>query len=111
MDAIAKAYNENESVTVLNDTVTGAAGDDTVKGGTGRDTAVYAGDLANFTVVQVGDTIVITDATGAEGIDTVSSVELFVFAGESFTLAELLGPPTDFVSGPALEFGQQYQIA
>ncbi|WP_222872435.1 hypothetical protein [Hankyongella ginsenosidimutans] len=92
-----------------NDTLTGGAGNDSLDGGTGRDTASFAGDLSNFDIAQVGTSIVVTDLTGAEGVDTVSNVEQFAFAGVVYSVNSLVGPAT--ISGLVYEFGQSHQIA
>ncbi len=92
-----------------NDTLTGGAGNDSLDGGTGRDTASFAGDLSNFDIARVGTSIVVTDLTGAEGVDTVSNVEQFAFAGVVYNVNDLVDPAT--ISGLVYEFGQQHQIA
>ncbi|WP_425459727.1 hypothetical protein [Hankyongella ginsenosidimutans] len=92
-----------------NDTLTGGAGNDSLDGGTGRDTASFAGDLSNFDIAQVGTSIVVTDLTGTEGVDTVSNVEQFAFAGVVYSVNSLVGPAT--ISGLVYEFGQSHQIA
>jgi hypothetical protein len=42
---------------------------------------VYAGASSNFTLVSNGPTITVTDNTGAEGVDTVTSAERLRFNG------------------------------
>ncbi|CAN1548371.1 An_peroxidase_bacterial_2 domain containing protein [Sphingomonadaceae bacterium] len=70
-----------------NDTITGGAGNDTITGGAGTDTAAYAGASSNFTLNSNGTTITVTDNTGAEGVDTVNTVETLRFNGVNHTIA------------------------
>lgn len=64
-----------------NDTLNGGAGDDRLDGGAGSDTAVYAGAAANFALGSSGSNLIVTDLTGAEGTDTLSTIETLRFAG------------------------------
>ncbi|TXG82321.1 MAG: calcium-binding protein, partial [Sphingomonadales bacterium] len=104
-----EAGNDTLGGGASNDTLTGGAGNDSLDGGTGRDTASFAGDLANFDIARVGTSIVVTDLTGAEGVDTVSNVEQFAFAGVVYSVNSLVGTAT--ISGLVYEFGQSHQIA
>lgn len=67
------------------DMIAGGAGDDDIDGGTGTDTAVYAGDLSDYSFsfgvgeITVTDTVT-SGAHGDEGTDTVTGVEQFQFA-------------------------------
>ncbi|MEP3892106.1 MAG: hypothetical protein ABJN69_16735 [Hellea sp.] len=64
-----------------NDTITGGEGDDNIQGGNGIDTAVYAGNEADYTVVTNPDgTRTITDNVGDEGTDTLGGIEFLQFA-------------------------------
>ncbi|MGL3820502.1 peroxidase family protein [Sphingopyxis sp. R3-92] len=68
-----------------NDTLTGGAGNDSVVGDGGNDVAVFAGPIGNFSFNTVGTSIVVTDNTGAEGVDTVSNnVETLRFNGANY---------------------------
>ena len=67
-----------------NDSLSGGAGNDTLIGGTGTDTAVYTGAARNFTLDSNGATITVTDNTGAEGVDTLTSVETIQFGGVGY---------------------------
>jgi serralysin len=63
-----------------NDVLTGAAGNDQLAGGDGRDTAVYAGAHDGYLLDRTGNAMTVTDKSGAEGVDTVTGVERFVFS-------------------------------
>jgi hypothetical protein len=80
------------------DTLTGNGGDDAIDGGTGLDTAVYAGDYADYTIIVTGSgpeavITVIDDRPGSpDGTDTLTNVERLRFADRTvnplgFTLA------------------------
>ena len=95
------------------DTLTGGAGDDTIDGGLGTDTAVWDGDLSDFTVVYNSgtDTFTITDTdTGDgldEGTDTVTGVEIFRFNGVDYTHAQLVNEAANQgrPSAPSIDSG------
>lgn len=84
-----------------NDTLMGGAGDDVIDGGAGVNTALYAGNRADYTIEtnQTTRVTTVTDnrAGGAnEGTDTVTNVATLQFADIGYTV-DL--PP---LSGPAL---------
>ncbi|MEL6979362.1 MAG: cadherin domain-containing protein [Pseudomonadota bacterium] len=63
-----------------NDTLTGGAGNDTLDGGDGADVAVFSGAFADYTITESGGTFtVVHDSGGADGTDTVTSIETFRF--------------------------------
>lgn len=92
-----------------NDILFGGAGDDILLGGTGRDTARFLGAFENFAITRNGASIVVTDLAGAEGVDTLSNIEQFEFAGVIYAVSAVV--PLNASAGAALEFGQHYQIA
>lgn len=69
-----------------NDTLYGGAGNDTLRGGSNTDTAVYVGAARNFTMDRVGTTTTVTDLTDAEGVDTLTDVEILQFDGIDYTV-------------------------
>jgi hypothetical protein len=86
-----------------NDTLTGGTGNDTLRGGTGVDTAVYDGDLADYTVgytPAVGGFITSFGSVtgGPDGDDTLSSVERLQF--DDVTLE--LSAPVQLFNGSTL---------
>ena len=58
----------------------GNAGDDALFGGGGFDMAVYGGDFADYILSALSGVFTIDDTTGADGTDTATDVERFVFA-------------------------------
>lgn len=86
--------------TTANDTLYDTSGNDSLDGGTGIDIANYTGNLANFTFAQSGTGFIVTDTTGAEGVDTLTNIERLQFADKKLAL-DLL--PTQS-AGQALEF-------
>ncbi|MEM9427952.1 MAG: hypothetical protein AAGA32_00440 [Pseudomonadota bacterium] len=81
--------------------MTGGAGDDALVGGAGIETAVWAGDLADFTITYDGatDTFTVTDTNAGDGLDegtdTVTGVEFFSFNGAVYTKSEILALAAD----------------
>ena len=73
--------------TSANDTLRGNAGDDRINGGAGEDTAVFGGlsSFYNFSELSDGTLRV----QGSDGIDVLSSVEIFQFSNGSFRRSEL----------------------
>ena len=83
-------YNDNWIAgTSHADTLYGLAGDDTffgdggndlIDGGEGDDQANLAGSLSNYTFVRQADgSVVVTDTTGIDGIDTMKNIEAVYF--------------------------------
>lgn len=69
------------------DTVMGGAGDDVLFGNDGDDTAKYEGSIFNFTwETGKGNSLVVTDATGAEGTDTLKHFENLAFGDYTLDL-------------------------
>jgi Ca2+-binding RTX toxin-like protein len=65
----------------------GGAGNDTINGGGGIDLATYVGARADYNVVFDNGILTLTDnVAGRDGVDTVSEVERFDFAGVFYVL-------------------------
>ncbi|RXK88461.1 DUF11 domain-containing protein [Chlorobaculum sp. 24CR] len=79
----------NDTIEALggNDTITGGAGDDSIDGGACDDTAVFSGEYSNYIIsYDAGtDTYQVIDTSGADGTDSVTDVENFAFANETFS--------------------------
>ncbi|HWV59574.1 MAG TPA: peroxidase family protein [Sphingopyxis sp.] len=60
-----------------NDTLTGGAGNDSIAGNAGNDTVVFSGPIGNYNIETVGTALVVTDNTGADGVDTVNNTGAF----------------------------------
>ncbi|MBL8707342.1 MAG: hypothetical protein JNM30_21010, partial [Rhodospirillales bacterium] len=99
-----------------NDTFQGSAGNDTIVGNGGTDTALYSGARSNFQVTQAsnGD-VTVRDLAGGEGVDLLQGVERVSFAGQSFSVAELLAPApanaAPVVSAPNASIGAGQSVA
>jgi Ca2+-binding RTX toxin-like protein len=63
-----------------NDVLNGEAGNDQLAGGAGLDTAVYAGARDGYLLNQTSAGMIVTDKSGADGVDTVTGVERYVFS-------------------------------
>ncbi len=72
-----------------NDTLQGGAGDDNLSGGSGDDTAVFTGNLADYTIVTGADgRIAVTDLqAGRDGIDMLYGIGHLQFADQTVHLA------------------------
>ncbi|MDO3435522.1 metal-binding protein [Rhizobium sp. CBN3] len=68
-----------------NDKLTGGAGDDEIDGGDGTDTAVFAGNFADYSLAQENFNNVVTSAL--EGTDTLRDVEFARFADGVYDFA------------------------
>ena len=83
-----------------NDVLEGGLGNDVLIGGRGSDTAIFSGNIAEYTVSWDPDTETITvvdnkSSTGDEGTDSLTGVERLVFADGEMSLSEMVGnrPP------------------
>lgn len=66
------------------DFVRGGAGDDFISLSSGNgDTAAFLGNYSNFLVTQSGDSLLVRDTTGSEGLDTVSGADSLSFADQT----------------------------
>ena len=62
-----------------NDNIQAKGGDDAIVGEAGLDSAFYAGTRANYTITGTVTRATVADKTGADGTDTLGSVERLVF--------------------------------
>jgi subtilisin family serine protease len=84
--ATAAAGGSHLAGTALADRLLASAGNDTIDGGAGLDSVVFLGARANYTIERHGNTVLVTDKTGADGVDTLSNVERLVFQDKSLAL-------------------------
>jgi hypothetical protein len=85
-----------------NDVITGGAGADYLDGGAGTDTAVFAGNIGDYTISVVGSQVIVTDkVAGRDGTDYISNMELLKFANTTITTASLAPTHTE-LSAPDL---------
>jgi Ca2+-binding RTX toxin-like protein len=103
------ALNGNAGDDVLNgaggnDTLNGGAGNDRLDGGAGTDVAVWAGGPTNFAFGLNGTgQLTVTDLTGTEGTDTLTTIEQLRFAGTTHTLVNGTNAPQTLNGGAAAE--------
>jgi hypothetical protein len=62
------------------DAVGGGSGNDVVDGGEGLDTACYSGPSSHYKLVVGQGTVTVQDRSGADGLDTLASIEQTRFA-------------------------------
>jgi Ca2+-binding RTX toxin-like protein len=79
-NAIGGAGNDTLIGNNANNTLTGGPSTDSLNGGSGTDTAVYAGARSKFSITKTTTGFTVTDTTGAEGTDTLTSIERMQFA-------------------------------
>jgi len=70
-----------------NDQFRGYAGNDIISGGSGIDTVIYPGASLDYTVTLTIDGYTVADITGAEGTDTLRSIERLQFSDGTTVLA------------------------
>lgn len=89
------SYNFATVADTTNQTFTGTAaaesfisrpGNDTIDGGAGIDTAIFNGNLANYTLSKSGNTYTVRTNTGTDGTDTLTNVESLKFTDLSVNL-------------------------
>jgi pimeloyl-ACP methyl ester carboxylesterase len=77
------------------DVIYGGKGDDVIVGGNraelivggaGIDTAIYSGNIANYTLTKTGSSYTIHDKAGADGTDTLTNVERLSFSDMTVAL-------------------------
>ena len=76
---VAGTGNQTLTGTSGADTFTSRPGNDTIDGGAGTDTAIFNGNLANYTLTKSGSTYTVRAKSGTDGTDTLSNVESLKF--------------------------------
>jgi hypothetical protein len=76
--------------TQSNDLLKGNGGNDMINGGSGSDTALFSGVRSNYAVTVLADgSLLVTDATGVDGTDTLTSIETLAFSNMSVSSADV----------------------
>ncbi|UAB78083.1 M10 family metallopeptidase C-terminal domain-containing protein [Erythrobacter sp. SCSIO 43205] len=76
------------------DLLIGGAGDDAIDGGSNVDTAVFSGNAADYTIIQTQ--VGVFEVSGADGTDTLTTVEFAQFADETVRLRPGIGVSVNF---------------
>jgi Ca2+-binding RTX toxin-like protein len=71
---------------VANDTFKGQPGTDLIDGGLGTDTVVYSGPLEQYTVVKSGNRYIVSEPTGSDDTDYLTSIERLKFKDKSLAI-------------------------
>ena len=80
---------------VVNDIFVGEPGIDFFGGGLGSDTVVYSGPLEQYTVTKSGNRFIVSEPTGLDGTDYLTSVERLHFKNSKLALDVADGPLAD----------------
>jgi hypothetical protein len=95
------AAGETLNGTDFNDTLRGNGGDDKINGGAGEDTAIFTGNSSAYSFIEMGNGVL--RVQGADGIDELTSIEIFQFANGNFRRNEVsdnAAPPVPSLSTP-----------
>ncbi|NHZ44140.1 Ig-like domain-containing protein [Massilia aquatica] len=85
------SFSDTLTGSAANDKLEGDGGDDILNGGGGTDTAVFRGNFGSYTVLDLGGGSV--RVIGADGSDTLNSVELLKFDDQSVQAPNVATPP------------------
>lgn len=66
--------------------ITGGGGNDQINGGGGIDTAVFQGARSGYTVTLSSASAIVSSRSGAEGSDTLNSIERIIFSDSSVAI-------------------------
>lgn len=73
-----------------NDTFIASSGNDTINGGSNTDTVIYETNIENFLISIVNSvTLTLTDLLTDYDMDTLISVETYIFEGDSYSFSDL----------------------
>jgi len=100
IDGTGNAFANTLTGNAANNLLTGGAGNDRIIGGLGVDTAVFSGNAASYAIVvdTVNASVVVT---GADGVDTLLSVEQLQFADQVKSAPVILTAGSDTYTGTA----------
>jgi hypothetical protein len=86
-----------------NDYIAGGIGNDFIDGGDGVDTAVYSGNVGDYTISIVGNDIVVSDkVAGRDGTDTLTNVEFLKFADATVSTSDLAANQSSLSTGDSI---------
>ena len=85
-NAIGSASDDLIIGNSLANVIDGRSGDDYLDGGPGKDTAAYSAALTHYIVSKTPTGYTVTDKTGTDGTDTLTSIEALRFTDKSINL-------------------------
>lgn len=74
-----------------NDRLHDSVGNDTLDGGNGNDTAIFSGNIENYTLNDFGSYLTINDNLGNTGLNTLISIERYRFGNDSIDRSLIVG--------------------
>lgn len=80
---------------VINDSFQGQPGTDFIDGGLGIDTVVYSGPVEQYTVNKSGNRYIVSEPTGSDDTDYLTSIERLQFKNAKLALDIANGPVAD----------------
>ena len=80
---------------VVNDSFQGQPGTDFIDGGLGIDTVVYSGPVEQYTVNKSGNRYIVSEPTGSDDTDYLTSIERLQFKNAKLALDIANGPVAD----------------
>lgn len=80
---------------VVNDTYQGQPGTDFIDGGLGTDTVLYSGPVEQYTVNKSGNRYIVSEPTGSDDTDYLTSIERLQFKNAKLALDVANGPLAD----------------
>ena len=80
---------------VVNDSFQGQPGTDFIDGGLGTDTVVYSGPVEQYTVNKSGNRYIVSEPTGSDDTDYLTSIERLQFKNAKLALDIANGPVAD----------------
>lgn len=86
-NAIGGSSNDTITGNDQNNAIKGNGGNDTIDGGAGIDTAVYAGNYADYSIVDNGDGTYAVTHTASGDVDTIQRVEALEFDDLTYDVA------------------------
>eukprot|EP01030_Chromulinospumella_sphaerica_P002444 gene2444-2394_t len=87
-NVMGSVYNDQLTGNAGSNVLLGGRGDDSIDGGAGVDTAVFSGNVADYTISTSAAGITTVKANvGADGTDTLTRIESMAFADKTVSLA------------------------
>lgn len=89
------------------DYIAGGTGNDIINGGNGTDTAVFSGNVADYSISRSGAQTIVTDSVaGRDGTDYLTNTEFLKFANASIAVDTLGQAPASSTASENFAFSQ-----